>query len=70
MLLSNRHILLLFRFAIFGFSSEFELPDIKPKNKTSDIKWIVSWTRLQVKENIGKGPIGDFYRAILDGKEV
>ena len=30
----------------------------------------MNWSDLDVKENIGKGPVGDYYRAFLNGKEV
>lgn len=32
--------------------------------------WLVSHDQLVIKESIGKGPVGDFSKALLDGKEV
>lgn len=34
------------------------------------LPWIISFSSLNLKENVGHGPIGDYFRATWKSKEV
>jgi hypothetical protein len=34
------------------------------------LSWLVHFENLAVKESVGKGAIGDYYRAMWNGKEI
>jgi serine/threonine protein kinase len=54
---------------------ELELEDahsVSPVSQVSidNIKWLVKWRDLVIGQNIGRGPVGDFYKASFEKKEV
>lgn len=53
-----------------GASSEMRPIQYQTVNRVQPLSWVIPFNQMAVKENVGRGAVGDYYHGVWNGKDV